>query len=199
VVNGDFETGSLAGWTTFVTPGGTLGTPGLPDVVSFDVDGDASTSLAARFMVGGAVAGGSGGGGIFQNFVTTGGLVSVTANVASFASQRGNFDGGLFTLQIDGTDIDSVFFNDIGAGSTRRATLGGSLLLGAGTHELRFVLFRIFGIGDLGVTPFQFIDDVRLTQDDVAAVPEPGSLLLLASGLAGFTARMRKRRSEHGR
>jgi hypothetical protein len=53
VVNGDFETGDLTGWTTFTTANGTIGTPA---VVSFDTTGTGASN-AAKFNVGRQVLG----------------------------------------------------------------------------------------------------------------------------------------------
>jgi len=53
LLNGDFETGDLTGWTTFLTPNGSIGsTNGVPDVVPFDVTGGGTPSDAAQFEVG---------------------------------------------------------------------------------------------------------------------------------------------------
>ena len=48
VTNGDFETGNLNGWTTFLTANGVLD----PAVALFDTDGDSTATQSARFNVG---------------------------------------------------------------------------------------------------------------------------------------------------
>ena len=49
--NGAFQTGDLSEWSTFTNPNGTVGV-GLPQVVQFDVNGDGTTTLSAKFQVG---------------------------------------------------------------------------------------------------------------------------------------------------
>src|SRR4051794_15573680 len=76
VVNGDFESGDLTGWTTFTTANGTLGTPA---VVSFDTTGTGA-SRAAQFNVGeNTYTGVYEGGGIYQ-IVNATGLFTVSAD-----------------------------------------------------------------------------------------------------------------------
>ncbi|NQT11659.1 MAG: tandem-95 repeat protein, partial [Planctomycetes bacterium] len=50
LVNGTFDSGDLTAWTTFTTPGGTLGGPGFPDVVTFDTNGDSVDTESVQFL-----------------------------------------------------------------------------------------------------------------------------------------------------
>src|SRR5512146_1121789 len=88
IVNGDFESGGLSGWTIFTTPNGDLGSyAGLPQVSLFDVAGNGSSSTAAMFQVGEAVwiapVHTDQGGGIFQSFNSPAGLYSFHASIAA--------------------------------------------------------------------------------------------------------------------
>ena len=117
LINGDFETGDLTGWTAFTTSGGTTGA-GLPDVGPFDTNNDGTATNSARFNVGRAIGTGVGareGGGIYQNVnILTGGSYSLRADVASFDNMNtSNLDGGLFELLFDGTVLDSVDFGGV--------------------------------------------------------------------------------------
>ena len=71
LTNGDFKSGTLSGWTTFVTGNGTIGTPA---VVSFDTTGSGASN-AAQFDVGQVTHNFPvyEGGGIYQSVSTTAG------------------------------------------------------------------------------------------------------------------------------
>jgi hypothetical protein len=170
ITNGDFETGDFTGWTLFETPKGSLGDiPGVPDVIPFDVDGDGVDSLAARFNVGDATRGtatGPEGGGILQDFISTAGDVTISAEVAAqhtFTST--NLGPGIFSLLVDGTLVDTVDlyeqFGSIEPGDTFRWTLSGTTALTAGNHELQVLIQRRFI--NTETTPVQFVDNVSVT------------------------------------
>ena len=82
ITNGDFETGTLLGWTTFTTAFGTSG-PGFPNVVLFDTNNDATATNSAQFRVGRTFGSGSGeGSGIFQSITTTIANLTLSADIA---------------------------------------------------------------------------------------------------------------------
>jgi len=168
IVNGDFETGDLSGWSTFVTANGGLGI-GFPSVVSFDVSGNGASD-AAKFKVGQIVftPGVSEGGGIYQPFTFSGGEVAINMDIAVQADSA-NGTAGLFELFVDGVLLDSFDFGDILAATTERASLGYFGALAAGGHELRVQMTRTARVGP---TPYQFLDNIS-----VEAVPDPGALL----------------------
>ena len=101
VVNGNLETGNIAGWTTFLTSNGTIGEDfGLPDIVPFDIDNDGIATNVARFQAGEtvynpAVGHTSEGGGIFQSFtVPAAGSYSLSADIAAENLSGGTNDTG---------------------------------------------------------------------------------------------------------
>lgn len=104
--NPDFETGTLAGWTPFVRPNGTNGTD-LPDVFSFDVNGDGALSNAARFNVGKTTGSVASGGGMSQVISLTPGAYTLAVDVAVFDEVGFNVDGGTLRLYVNGTEVDA--------------------------------------------------------------------------------------------
>jgi hypothetical protein len=196
IVNGDFETGDLTGWTAFTTPLGTNGGPGFPNVVSFDTTGTGA-SFAAHFDVGSAITpSGEQGGGIKQTFLApVAGTYAFSAAIASQDDKSGagpNADAGAFSLLIDGITIAT---DDLGGFSTRfqilRGSLNGTDVLGVGSHTIALEITRDFVSADTN-TPEQYIDNVTAASPSVAAVPEPTSLALLGTGIVGFY-RLRRR------
>ena len=77
IVNGDFQTGDLSGWTLFTDPFGTLGPAGAQAVVPFDTNGDTFATFSARFQVGripnSPLQPPAHGGGMFQTITTDAG------------------------------------------------------------------------------------------------------------------------------
>ena len=164
VVNGDFETGDLIGWTTFTTANGTIGTPA---VVSFDTTGTGASN-AAEFNVGKAVFDFDlevrEGGGIYQN-VNAAGLFVLSAHVAADNAEPlgGNFSCGMFELLVDGAVVSSHDFGPCDAATTERTTLSAAgLSLSAGSHEIRIRISRPYTTAFF--TPRQYVDNVSLTQ-----------------------------------
>ncbi len=115
--NGNFETGTLSGWTVADTPNG-LGAPG--SVVSYDIDatGPLETSLAAAFVVGNAVIMPNHQAGVelTQSLVLTAGT-PYTFNF-NWAAQRtttaNNGEGGVFSLIVGGDAVATASAGPIG-------------------------------------------------------------------------------------
>jgi hypothetical protein len=197
--NGDFNGGNLNGWTTFLTANGDLGAAsGLPDVVSFDVDGDGTASLAARFLAGEKVYNSTDqGGGIYQNFTTSSGLYTISANVAAQnPNTLPNDTAGIFILYVDGTLEGTCDFKQLLGGGTiqpgqiERSSFSTSMFLAPGTHEIRLQITRnwLNAGGTLGFTPLEYADDIQVTP-----VPEPSMAALGIVGVAGICWRQKKR------
>lgn len=166
LINGDFETGDLTGWSSFVTPNGNI-TPGFPLVEPFDVDGDGEPSAAAKLRVGQDVFDfpNPAGGGIEQTFdLAAPGDQLVTARVAVALEQNfGNTQPGRFDLIVDGVILDTVDFNGITIlpGDVLRGELIAELAdVMAGQHTIRISVTRSATNTRL---VFQYIDDVAFT------------------------------------
>ena len=169
VVNGDFETGDLTGWTVFTTANGTLGA-GYPQVVLFDTNGDGTETYSAKFQAGRlSNGGGHQGGGIFQDVNLSAGEYTVTARAiaADAGTLFGNGSAGFFELLMDGVVVAKHNFGAIKADKTLRADLTGFVTVAEGTHEIRFRITRPFTQN--AITPTQFIDNIY-----IGSAQEPG-------------------------
>jgi hypothetical protein len=196
LVNGDFETGTLAGWTVFTTPNGTNGV-GLPNVVSFDTTGTGASD-AAHFNVGANIFDGTQqGGGLSQTVtVATTGLYTFSANIASQDDANGqiNSAAGLFSILIDGASATSINLGPFSSPfQILRGTLSGSIGLSAGSHTFAIEITRPF-ISFPPATPDQYVDNLTLNAPVAPVVPEPATWLLLGSGLVGMGLAKRRRR-----
>jgi hypothetical protein len=185
LLNGDFATGNLSHWTTFVTANGNLGSYyGLPNVVSFDVAGTGTSSYAAQFQVGEVSHNSTAqGGGIYQTFNCSAGQYFIYADIAAIFTagpSTNNYSAGLFTLLMDGAAIDSTDLGSISGGQTLRSTLDATIPLSQGSHQLRIEITRPWlNGGGFAYTPLEYLDNIQATP-----VPEPSGILLEALGLS---------------
>jgi len=212
LTNGDFETGSLAGWTETDQLGGSgswfASTPGAATPLS-----GIATSAAGGSPHGTTYAvsdqGGPGSHALTQSFTVGAGL-SLVLNWDMFInnSDSGPFGTGLdYTVtptQVGRVDILSAGAGafDVGAGVLQNCFLGGTpgsipndfaaqscdisaTVAGGGTFQVRFAETDNQLFFNMGV------DNVSI---NVQGVPEPTSLaLLLGVGLAGLAASRRRK------
>lgn len=180
LTNGDFETGDLTGWTTFVTPNGGIQPAG---VSLFDTTGSGSSD-AAYFTVG-EVAGqvGNGppeGGGIYQSVTVSGGTYKLSADIATLAGF--NADCGTYELIVDGAVVASHAFGECLAIDTYRSSLSAIVSLAAGSHEVRIRITRRYG-----PSMMQHVDNVALIPLDNTAptISVPATITANATSAAG--------------
>ena len=187
IVNRDFETGDLAGWTQFTTTNGAMA-GGSFLAVFFDVV-QGTASRAVQFVVGqdGTSGLGQEGGGIFQDVDLETGVLTMSADIGvrrvAGADGGGGFNGqaGIFQLLVDGVVVDTHDFGAISfSGETKYDSLTAALSnVSSGTHEIRFLITRA-GLPDtlLG----QYIDNVAVSvsANGLALSTEAGN------GTAGF-------------
>jgi hypothetical protein len=199
IANGDFSAG-FADWTLFTTPLGTLGLPPDPQVTSFDVLGvpGSSASPAAELEVGDTQYNGGTeqGGGLRQTITTVAGPLNFTANVAAFAPDLSNGEGGVFSVLLDGVTLDTFTVDTINAGTVSRGVLLFNRVVTGGSHDLELLATRRFEIGpSRGDTPFQYFDNVSGLQAGTSSVPEPAAwaMMIVGFGLAGSAMRRQAR------
>jgi hypothetical protein len=189
LTNGDFETGDLTGWTTFVTPNGTIGSTngssGPAGVALFDTTGSGA-SYAAHFSVGeiaGEVGNGpSEGGGIYQNVTVAAGTYVLSADIATDGGF--NADCGLYELIVDGHLVASHDFGECLAAGPYRSTLDATVPLSDGSHEIRILITRNYA-PDFTMT--QYVDNVSLVPLDSTppVISVPGSVTANATSSNG--------------
>ncbi len=193
--NGDFESGVLDPWTTFLTDNGTIGDP---SIVDFDIDGSGLASSLALELRTGQITHFTGlppaGGGIEQIVSFNAGDLSISVDIAAVnPSTTDNLFGGFFELLFDGVALDTAF--DVGflaGGESVFGMLSGSVVgVTEGDH---LVAVRVTRTREASSNPpatsLQYVDNVELSGG--AIIPEPGSVLLLAGALLGL-ATLRKR------
>jgi hypothetical protein len=171
IVNGDFETGDLTGWTPFTTPDGT--SQGVI-VTRVRIFGD-QLSYAVQFRVGRTVCPCSisapyEGGGVYQN-VNAAGLFNASADIAALNIGPSTLECGRFDLLVDGVVVATHTFGFcpfylLSDGPAQLTLTATGLALSPGSHEIRIQVTRpFFTAPDLFDSDvLQFVDNVSLTQ-----------------------------------
>jgi hypothetical protein len=178
LVNGDFETGNLSGWTPYTTNSDVM-----PTVDLFDTSHSGTPSYCASFHAGNNQGNFSiGGAGIFQDFFAPlQGNLTLELDAAAYDPYLGPLaTAGVITLFFDHVAVASVDFGSITGYETKYAHLTATIpLVEAGTHELRIQATK-WGI-IVWYTAYQYVDNVTVKG---SAIPEPSTWSLLALGVA---------------
>ncbi len=178
LTNGDFETGDLTGWGTYVTPNGV--SAGGINVVHFQTTTtEVSGSQAVQMKIGQVVftPGVREGAGISQSFsLASSADVSVSANVAIQAHGWPIGGAALFELMIDDVVIDSFSAGPLAAWQIERDDLVAEVPLSAGIHEIKLQVTQAYLAG----ASSHYIDNV-----DVMVLTMTKADVLAGSGVPG--------------
>jgi hypothetical protein len=186
IQNGSFQTNDFTDWTIGTTSNGNWGT-GFPIVTGWPLGG----MNAAEGEVGETnFTGQQEGGTLTQSFQSAGGAGTVSMDWAALgAPNGGNADGGEFTLILNGTQIAQFDTGSINANQLLNGILSANVTLLNGTNTLQIDVTRRF-INLPGGTPYQFVTGVDV---EGQGVPEPGSLVLMGSGVLGLAGVLRRK------
>ena len=172
IQNGSFQSNDFTDWTIGTTSNGTWGS-GFPVVTGWPLGGmNSAEGQVGEVNFDGTQQGGT----LTQSFMSAGGAATETLLWAAMGS--GNADGGEFTMILNGVQIaqyDTGSINGMLNGS-----LSASAPLVAGMNTLQIDVTRRYI--STGGTPYQWVTGVNV---EGQGVPEPGSFVLMLSGVLG--------------
>lgn len=175
IVNGNFETGTLAGWTASGLTCSAVGSNYSSATHCYGYDSDPGPHGGAAALYLGTAAGG---GVISQSFATTFGQSYLVDFYLAVGAYNGSTAPNSFKVDVNGNTLFSLL--NAPAQSFGHYTY--SFAASSSTTTLKFTH------GNL--PSFFLLDDVS-----VNAVPEPGTLGLLGLGIAGLGFAKRRRRA----
>lgn len=177
IINGDFETGNLAGWN-FVTDADAYSEQ-VAEVASFN------GSNAFRMNTGSNRVGIEAGGTLTQSvFVTSGTKYQFSADLLAIQNHDGgdNVDGGTITASINGLDIHTFDIARINSGVTLLDSFIADYTASiTGLVDVSFYFSRQY-LNRQDPVIYHYLDNVNLATA-IASVPEPASLSLMLLGL----------------
>ena len=186
IVNGSFQSGDFSNWTLGTTPNGTAGV-GYPVVSPWPLDNNINAweGEVGEVNFDGTQQGAT----LSQVFMSAGGAATLSLDWAVSAPFSGNSDGGEFTMLLNGVQIAQYDTNNIDQGQVLNGTLmaNGNLNSGANTLEID-ITRRYISVQDL--TPLQYVTNIDVEGNPV---PEPGSLVLMGSGVLGLAGILRRK------
>ena len=94
----------------------------------------------------------------------------------------------MFELILDGTVLAQYDVGAINANDLLNGTLTANANLSAGSHTFEIDVLRPF-ISSFQNTPYQYVTNA----DVEGTVPEPGSLILMGSGVLGLAGVLRRK------
>ena len=183
IQNGNFQNGDFSNWTIGTTGNGTWGA-GYPAVVGWPLGGmNAAEGEVGEVNFTGVQEGGT----LMQSFLSAGGAATFSMDWAVM-SPGGNADGGEFTVLLNGVQIAQYDTGSINGNQLYNGVLTGNANLNAGTNTLEIDVTRRYITVPSG-TPYQWVTGI----DVEGTVPEPGSLILMGSGVLGLAGVLRRK------
>ncbi len=185
IQNGSFQSGDFSNWTLGTTSNGSAGA-GFPVVGPWPLGGGLNSwqGEVGEVNFDGTQQGAT----LTQTFTSAGGAATESLLWAVQSPFGGNADGGEFTMLLNGVQIAQFDSGSINQGQTLNGTLSAAANLNAGTNTLEIDITRRF-ITVPELTPLQFVTGV----DVEGTVPEPGSLILMGSGVLGLAGILRRK------
>jgi hypothetical protein len=184
IVNGSFQSGDFTGWTLGTTPNGTAGA-GFPVVTAWPLGGaNAWEGEVGEVNFDGTQQGAT----LTQSFNSAGGAATLSLDWLASAPFAGNADGGEFTMILNGVEVAQIDSGGINQGQMLNGLLTANANLNAGSNTLEIDITRKYiSVSDL--TPLQYVTGI----DVEGTVPEPGSLILMGSGVLGLAGVLRRK------
>jgi hypothetical protein len=182
IQNGNFDSG-FSNWTIGTTGNGSWGT-GYPITTGWPLGGmNSAEGEVGEVNFSGVQEGGT----LTQTFNSAGGAATFSMDWAVMGP-GGNADGGEFTVLLNGVQIAQYDSGSINGNQLYNGILTGSGNLNAGTNTLEIDITRRYITVD-GGTPYQWVTGVDLE----GTVPEPGSLILMGTGVLGLAGVLRRK------
>jgi len=185
--NGSFQTGDFTDWTLGTTQYGTAGA-GYPIVGQWPLDsginawvgnvGDATDEYRGYQ------------GATLSQVFTAPGLGIETFSIDLAAKNVPGYyqlEAGLFLLLVDGNTIGSFDIGELAPNQLFTGSLSATAALSAGQHTFEIAVERDATTDEN--TPLQFVTDASIDYQ----VPEPTSLVLMASGGLGIAGILRRK------
>jgi hypothetical protein len=183
IQNGDFHTGDLTDWTSGLTSDGSAG-PWGPEVEGCEAH---MGQLCWGGQVGSVVYNGQYEGATMSQTFTSG---AGPATLSMFYEVQMLFmggEGGDFLLLLDGNIVAQNNTGELDSWDLAVGTLAANANLTAGQHTLEIDVLSNVQSDD--TSPIQLVGGI----DVEGPVPEPGSLVLMGSGVLGLVGVLRRK------
>ena len=184
--NGSFQTGDFTDWTLGTTQYGTAG-DGFPIVGQWPLDSGINAWVGnvglTDFCCGYQ-------GATLSQVFTAPGLGVETFSIDFAAKNVPGYyqiEAGLFVLLVDGNMIGSYDIGELAPDQLFTGSLSATAAVSAGQHTFEIAVERDATTDEN--TPLQFVTDASIDYE----VPEPGSLVLMGSGILGLAGVLRRK------